>query len=108
MTSTKFTYASVKSSSDIKEWLTESTQTPIYEEKTFTDNKNNIWIQNYEIKIGFNWLLIFKLKDSDLYSCHTTMFGVTEKNFPDIGIYNSYNEMITKLVEMYTKLWKLN
>jgi hypothetical protein len=109
----QFNYSNVQSKEDINIWLNQNTQNRIDESKAYVhiDNNKNTWIEYYNIKIGFNILVILKLKEDERYACHSVEgddFINSHFPFPNHGLYNSYEEMITGLTTLYSKGWKLN
>ena len=107
-----FNYSTIQSKEDIKTWLTQSTQTIIDESKAYVyiDDDKNIWIEQFNIKIGFNCLVILKLKDGEKYACHSVsgyQFIDPSFPFPNSGKYDSYEEMINTITNLYSSGWKL-
>jgi len=100
-----------KTKEDIKEWLKKELKPVVPEPSTddiLIDANNISWMQIYGFKRGFHLHAVFKSENKFCFDSREPFDDDTYKNWlPNMGEYNSMDDLIEGVSELYYKCWNL-
>lgn len=71
---------------------------------------NELWVIKSGFRRAFFYHNVFFSKHTNKYAFHVSdgdQYECRHNDFPNMGMYSTYDEMIDSVVDKYSKLWKI-